>query len=206
VDPATNIHPISSAKGHDVFCGYFEDFRCERQFDIINAAHVFAHNRDCLAFLKGLKALMHDDSILFVQTSQADMVLNGEFDTIYHEHINFFNAASMLALSKRAGLPMIDILKTQIHGTSYVFVFSKTRPVRSHLAEVLEEERAAGLQAEPVYDLWASRFVPATFENIGARGQRPARRTYRCVPRHGAPFHANDAAVRGLAFQVPRHR
>ena len=63
----------------------------------------------CLASLKKLKAV-HNDSMLFVQTSQADMGINGEFDTIYHEHISFVNAVSMLALSKRMGLT-IDILK-----------------------------------------------------------------------------------------------
>ena len=64
----------------------------------------------CLASLKKLMAPVHNDSMLFVQTSQADMGINGEFDTIYHEHISFVNAVSMLALSKRMGLT-IDILK-----------------------------------------------------------------------------------------------
>ena len=51
VDPAQNIHPISTAKGHDVFCGYFEDFKATRTYDVINAAHVFAHNRDMLTLV-----------------------------------------------------------------------------------------------------------------------------------------------------------
>ena len=32
---------------------------------------------------------MHIDSTLIIQTSQADMCKNKEFDTVYHEHINF---------------------------------------------------------------------------------------------------------------------
>jgi hypothetical protein len=52
------------------------------------------------------------------------MVLNNEFDTIYHEHINFFNINSMNELAKRAGLHLIDVIKTPIHGNSYVFVLS----------------------------------------------------------------------------------
>ena len=32
---------------------------------------------------------------MIIQTSQADMCKNNEFDTVYHEHINFFNIKSM---------------------------------------------------------------------------------------------------------------
>jgi hypothetical protein len=57
------------------------------------------------------------------------MVLNNEFDTIYHEHINFFNINSMNELAKRAGLHLVDVIKTPIHGNSYVFVLSwNSRP------------------------------------------------------------------------------
>ena len=69
---------------------------------------------------------MSDHTVLFIQTSQADMVLNNEFDTIYHEHVNFFNINSMKRLAERTGLHLIDAIKTPIHGNSYVFVLSKT--------------------------------------------------------------------------------
>ena len=41
---------------------------------------------------------MHDNSYLFIQTSQAEMVQNNQFDTIYHEHISFFNINSAVSL------------------------------------------------------------------------------------------------------------
>jgi hypothetical protein len=49
------------------------------------------------------------------------MFKNGEFDTMYHEHISFFCSSSMAALCHRAGLKLINVQKTHIHGTSYVF-------------------------------------------------------------------------------------
>ena len=52
---------------------------------------------------------MHSESLLFIQTSQADMIKNNEFDTIYHEHINFFNTKSMYLLADRTGLSLIDV-------------------------------------------------------------------------------------------------
>ena len=65
---------------------------------------------------------MHDKSTLIIQTSQADMCKNKEFDTVYHEHINFFNINSMYQLTKRAKLTLHDVVKKSIHGTSYLFV------------------------------------------------------------------------------------
>ena len=69
--------------------------------------------------------LFRSDGKIFISTSQADMVINGEFDTIYHEHISYYNAYSMKCLAERAGLYLVDVVKTPIHGTSYIFVLAK---------------------------------------------------------------------------------
>ena len=69
---------------------------------------------------------MHKDSTIFIQTSQADMCKNNEFDTIYHEHVNYFNVNSMKVLSDRAGLKLHKVIKNPIHGTSYIFVITHT--------------------------------------------------------------------------------
>jgi hypothetical protein len=153
IDPATNLHTISS-KEHNVICDYFTQEHVEYykgRIDVITAQNVFAHNSYPLEFLEQCKEIMHDQSVLFIQTSQADMVKNNEFDTIYHEHLSFFCANSMLALATRAGLHLIDIRKTPIHGNSYMFVFSKTRHRHERVLAVLNEEREAGLQSPETY-------------------------------------------------------
>lgn len=160
VDPATNLHPISS-KNHEVILDYFTAEHVEglraKNIDIINAQNVFAHNSYPLEFLQQCKEIMHDSSVLFIQTSQADMVKNNEFDTIYHEHLSFFCANSMNELAKRAGLNLIDITKTPIHGNSYVFVFSKHPATDGKVEAVLAEERALGLQDPQTYIEYAEK-------------------------------------------------
>ena len=159
IDPATNLHPISSAN-HEVICDYFTNEYVEhfksKNLDIINAQNVFAHTDYPLDFLKQCKEIMHDNSVLFIQTSQADMVKNNEFDTIYHEHLSFFCANSMNELAKRAGLHLVDVAKTPIHGTSYLFVFTKT-PRAVNINHILEEERNAGLQTPATYLEYADK-------------------------------------------------
>lgn len=158
IDPATNLHPISSRE-HEVVCDYFTDKYIEhfksKNLDIITAQNVFAHNDYPLDFLKQCKEIMHDNTVLFIQTSQANMVKNNEFDTIYHEHLSFFCANSMNELAKRAGLYLIDVAKTPIHGTSYMFVFSKTPGNTEGVEAVLREERDAGLNTPATYNEYA---------------------------------------------------
>ena len=159
VDPAENIHATSTAKGHQVVCGFWDqasiDQLADRSYDIIVAQNSFAHNPDPVRYLKLLAPLMKQDSLFFIQTSQADMVRNGEFDTIYHEHVNFYNINSMNELCRRAGVHLIDVIKTPIHGTSYVFVVSAYKKQPEHIANLIAQE--ADLLQKETYNRWASQ-------------------------------------------------
>jgi len=159
VDPAENLHSISTNKGHRVVCGFWDEQSIgnldNRQFDIVVAQNSFAHNPDPHKYLTLLKPLMKPSGLFFVQTSQADMVRNGEFDTIYHEHVNFYNINSMNELCRRAGWELIDVIKTPIHGTSYVFVLTPGRSRREHIANLISME--ADLLNNDVYRAWAAR-------------------------------------------------
>jgi len=160
VDPAENLHALSNAN-HEVVCDYFKEKYVYhykmKQLDIITAQNVFAHNDYPLDFLLQCKEIMHDKSRLFIQTSQADMIRNNEFDTIYHEHLSFFNSSSMSALAARAGLHIIDIQKTPIHGNSYLFVMTKISGARPSVQLQLDQEREEGLQDMNTYLAYSDR-------------------------------------------------
>jgi len=62
----------------------------------------------------------------------------------------------MNELSKRAGLHLINVEKTPIHGTSYVFVFKKqTAP--GNVKDVLRLERGHALQDLQTYEMYAQK-------------------------------------------------
>ena len=159
IDPAENLYKISS-ENHEIICDYFTDkytkFFREKELDIINAQNVFAHNSYPLEFLKQCKKIMHKNTVLFIQTSQAEMIKNNEFDTIYHEHLSFFNANSMNTLAIKAGLYLTNIIKTAIHGTSYLFIFRLTN-TQGNLKEVLQQEKIQGLQNIQTYATYAKK-------------------------------------------------
>lgn len=159
VDPAENLYPISS-KDHTIYCDYFDESFAEmhdRHHDIIIAQNVFAHNYDPLAFLKTASRLMYSDTLMFIQTSQADMIKNNEFDTIYHEHISFYNINSMNELCKRAGLSLIDVTKCPLHGNSYIFVIALDALRPANVANLVDMERKAGLLTDSTYIEYAEK-------------------------------------------------
>lgn len=158
IDPAQNLYPRSSAN-HTITCDFFGPKAVEQlkkvSYDVIVAQNVCAHNPDPFGFITSCADLMSDNTVLFVQTSQADMVLHDEFDTIYHEHVNFFNANSMNQLAQRVGLNLIDVFKTPIHGNSYIFVLSKLAVNQNRVANIIALEEAYGLLNSDTYSRWS---------------------------------------------------
>jgi 2-polyprenyl-3-methyl-5-hydroxy-6-metoxy-1,4-benzoquinol methylase len=159
IDPAENLHDRSN-KNHSVVCDFFGPAAVSQlntvKYDIILAQNVCAHNPDPYTFVQTCAELMTDDTVLFIQTSQADMVLHNEFDTIYHEHVNFFNANSMQKLAQRAGLNLVDVVKTPIHGNSYIFVLSRRQGNQPRVENIIALEAAYGLMNLDTYSRWAN--------------------------------------------------
>lgn len=156
IDPAENLHPISS-KEHSVVCGFWNPESAKKlgrdKFDVISSQNAFSHIPNPVEYLKLAREYLRDDGKIFISTSQADMIINGEFDTIYHEHISYYNAESMRRLAERAGLYLIDVIKTPIHGTSYIFVLSK-KPLNQHrIKNILDTE--SFLHQQKTYHMWA---------------------------------------------------
>jgi hypothetical protein len=168
IDPAANLYDEAVSKGHTVICDYFNKNSINKfqnqKFDIITAQNVFAHNKYTDDFLMSCSEIMHDTSVLFIQTSQANMVINNEFDTIYHEHLSFFNTNSMKILVERCGLILSDVFKTDIHGTSYVFVITKKDLGLKGTQKMLDFEKEKGLYDILTYPLYALKCYKATFE------------------------------------------
>lgn len=156
VDPAENLYPTSSA-AHEVTLGFWDNSTSDKLgnqlFDVITTQNSFAHIPDPLTYLQLARERLTDSGRIFISTSQADMVLNGEFDTIYHEHISYYNAESMQELANRSGLHLIDVIKTPIHGTSYIFVLSKEPSNTQRIENILAMEYK--LHSGATYRKWA---------------------------------------------------
>lgn len=125
IDPAENIVKEVIASGLNSVVGFWPDDKGligNDSFDIIIGQNVFAHTARPFDALVEVKNSLKSDGLAIFQTSQADMTVNGEFDTIYHEHFSFFSETSMQALADRAGLKLVYTRYVDMHGTSSLYI------------------------------------------------------------------------------------
>jgi nucleoside-diphosphate-sugar epimerase len=158
-DPAQNIHAISSAKGHDVTVGFWGPDPVPEYppLDIIVAQNVCAHVPDPVAFLAKCREVMNDHTILYVQTSQSEMIEKGQYDTAYHEHLSFFTVRSMDIAGKFAGLCLDGVEKTPVHGSSYIFRFRLQSQTDITQNEIYQYEKESGLYDDLQYYVYVEK-------------------------------------------------
>jgi SAM-dependent methyltransferase len=170
VDPAKNLYEKSS-KNHNVICGFWnkdvaELLSLNTIFNLIVSQNVFAHVHDVNEFLQACKIVMNKDSYLMIQTSQSEMILNGEFDTIYHEHLSYFHTKSLKHCANNNGFSLVDVFKTDIHGGSYVFVLRLGKYDESKAFSMIQEETEKGLYSISTYDKFKSDSINMSNEFI----------------------------------------
>lgn len=166
IDPAENLYDVSS-KNHNIVCDYlsYESIgKFDILFDIIIAQNVFAHNTYPKEFLNICKSSLSKGGHIFIQTSQADMVKNNQFDTIYHEHISFFSVKSFCTLAKNVGLNVIDIQRSSVHGTSFIFVLSNDGIDQSE--KFISQEYELNLEIMEEYSRKCKKIASDTFDRI----------------------------------------
>lgn len=158
-DPAQNIHAISSAKGHDVTVGFWgpDPIPEYPPLDIIVAQNVCAHVPDPVAFLAKCREVMNDSTILYVQTSQSEMIERGQYDTAYHEHLSFFTVRSMDIAGKMAGLCLDGVEKTPVHGSSYIFRFRLQSKTDITQNPIYQYEKEIGLYDDLQYYVYVEK-------------------------------------------------
>ena len=158
-DPARNIYEISSKKGHDITVGFWGQDPVPQYppLDIIVAQNVCAHVPDPVAFLAKCREVMSDNTVLYIQTSQSEMIEKGQYDTAYHEHLSFFTVRSMDIAAKMAGLCLDDVVKTPVHGSSYIFKLRLQSTTDITLNPIYRYEKEIGLYDDLLYYVYVEK-------------------------------------------------
>lgn len=193
VDPAVNLIPESVARGVTTIPTFYDEVTADflsSDFDVIVAMNVFAHTRNPLGILNGISRNLGENGRAFIQTSQANMFKSGEFDTVYHEHISFFNVRSMKALLKRAGLQLSGVNIVPIHGMSYLWEVSRIQDKEIYFERESEEEEI-GIYNPETYAIFAQSAVQKARE-IRAQISEFRSKKYKIV--------AYGAAAKGNTF------
>tara|TARA_Y100000816_G_scaffold260131_1_gene216173 strand:+ start:315 stop:1544 length:1230 start_codon:yes stop_codon:yes gene_type:complete len=132
VDPAKNVAKIANDEGIETLNCFFDQSVADKirqnkkDVNLVIARHMFAHNSNPTDMLAGMKNLISDDGLIFIENAYAiDTLMHGEFDQVYHEHMFFYSVKSMENLLFKNGLYLHDILFSDVHGGSIVFIAAK---------------------------------------------------------------------------------
>ena len=165
VEPAENIAKVAMDKGIDTRVEFFTGEFAKRlvkdgnSADLILGNNVFAHAPDTNDFVAGLSALLKPAGRVVLEFPWGlEMVRNLEFDTIYHEHVFYFNLVALIPLFQRHGLEIFRVEKLPIHGGSLRIFAARTGmyPVEESVGKVLIEEKEAGVESEEHYRSFAA--------------------------------------------------
>ena len=121
--------------------------------DLVVANNVYAHIPDLVGFTQGLRAMLADDGWVSVEVQHLlTLVRLRQFDTIYHEHFQYYTLGTAQKALRSGGLELVDVELVPTHGGSIrcwarpaELVASGAATVAPAVAEVLAEEAAAGL-------------------------------------------------------------
>ena len=140
-----------------------------RKFEIINASGVFFHLEELHSVTEGIRECLTDDGVFAVQfLYMKQIIANGAFDQIYHEHLLYYNLETIDVLLRRHGLALFDAYLSPIHGGSIIAYACKQpgRPQSSSLISLLAAEAAERSNTIEVYRTFAQQIEVMKARNL----------------------------------------
>jgi hypothetical protein len=129
--------------------------------DLVVANNVYAHIPDVVGFTKGLRALVADDGWVSIEVQHLlTLIERNQYDTIYHEHFQYYTVASAQRALASGGLAVVDVELLPTHGGS-IRLWARPEEVSQvpsqRVVDVLAAEKAAGLHELSGYAEFSQR-------------------------------------------------
>jgi SAM-dependent methyltransferase len=163
IEPAENIAKVAEQKGIETRVEFFTKELAEalvregKSADLILGNNVFAHAPNTNDFVAAISSLLKPSGRAILEFPWGlEMVRNLEFDTIYHEHVFYFNLVPLIPLFQRHGMEIFRVERLPIHGGSLRIFASRKGDyeVEDSVRELLREERESGVETAEHYSLF----------------------------------------------------
>ncbi|GAB94018.1 SAM-dependent methyltransferase [Kineosphaera limosa] len=122
-----------------------------RRADLVVANNVYAHVPDLADFTKGLAALLAPTGTLTMEFPHlARLIDERQYDTIYHEHFQYYTLLTAQRAVALGGLTVVDVDELSTHGGSlriYCQHADAAGEPSAAVTELLAREEAAGLHS-----------------------------------------------------------
>ena len=107
---------------------FSEEHFKNQKFNLITSIAMFYDLPDPLKFAKEIHNILHDKGIWHIELSYMPlMIKNTSYDTICHEHLEYYSLFSLKFLLNAANLKIINLSFNQINGGSIVLDISKKK-------------------------------------------------------------------------------
>lgn len=122
VDASANIVSLAKEKGLDVDVGFFgRDYvqmnEFQGRFDLITCSNVYAHIDDLSGVTIAAYNALKEGGMFAIEVHDgASISAQGQFDTIYHEHLTYFTQDSLTRHLQTHGFHVLEVAQTSMHG------------------------------------------------------------------------------------------
>ncbi len=156
IEPTANTAAVAIKKGIPSVVDFFgvrlaTKLASEgKKTDLLLGNNVLAHVPDIMDFVGGMKLLLNPQGIITMEFPHLfQLVLNSQFDTIYHEHFSYLSFYSVSQIFEANGLHIFDVEEVTTHGGS-LRIFAKhkedtTKTISANVSNMLTKEKEAGM-------------------------------------------------------------
>jgi len=200
VEPAKNTAGIAIGKGIPTDITFFntayalEMARTSHLADLIIGNNVLAHNPNLNDFVEGLRIGLKPQGIITMEFPHLMKLMeNNQFDTIYQEHYSYLSLHSVRYIFNSHHLEIFDVEELPTHGGS-LRIYAKhrddqTNKISSHVAEMLNTEKQAGLLDPATYEKF--RMKVETIKRVLLQCLIAAKNEGKTIVGYGAPAKGN---------------
>jgi len=168
IDPSAEKFRKFYAEGIDIVVDYFsaEKFKkvTSKKAKAITCNAMFYDLDDPISFMKDVKEILHQDGIwVSEQSYMPEMLRTNSFDTICHEHLDYYALKQMEHIFKKSGLKLFDVDFNYINGTTFRTYACHEESLRKinieRIQSVRDNEKALKLDTDMPYKEFAERVI-----------------------------------------------
>lgn len=128
---------------------------------VVTSFSMFYDLEDPLGFMRQVHEILADDGIwVFEQSYMPTMLATNSYDTVCHEHLEFYALRQIQWMAERVGFRIKDVEFNDVNGGSFSVTVEKSQTSIDLIPEVqkvLDEERKSGLDTLQPYQAFAHR-------------------------------------------------
>jgi len=124
---------------------------------VITSFSMFYDLEDPIAFAKEVENALDDQGVwIFEQSYLPAMLQTNSFDTICHEHLEFYALRQINWITEKVGMKVIDVEFNDVNGGSFSITTAKVgstyHPKAEWLNKIIADEQAIGLDTTRAFD------------------------------------------------------